>query len=733
MKIKLKLSLMVIAIMTVVIAGISIILLHKASQTSMKLSMQSIRNLARTRAEYWRGREEGNLKILRTLADVMEDYESTPAESRRDHFDAMLRSTLLANKNLASIYTVWKPNTVDGMDARFIGRPGSTPSGQYASAFDRVGDDQVSQRVTADIEGAMAHISSAKARSDRVLHPQPFKVGGKDTYVIRLFVTIINRGNGEAVGGVGCFIDISIIQSVVENTISTYDEIDMMSIYSGNGFIIASFAPERIGKMLVDAEVQYGSSREAANDAVQKGEEYGMFTYSPALQKNVELTVVPFKIGTSDTTWSIMIGTGEDIILKDVKEARRFTIILGGIAILGSALILFFVLQSTIRPIVTVAKTLKDISEGEGDLTRTISVKSKDEIGELALYFNKTLEKIKNLIITIKKQSILLSDMSTDLASNMTETASAVNEITATIQNLKNRVINQSASVAETSATMEQVTQNIDKLNNLVENQTSNVSQSSSSIEEMVATINSVTETLVRNSENIKTLSDSSETGRSGLQGVAQDIKDIGKESQGLLEINSVMENIASQTNLLSMNAAIEAAHAGESGKGFAVVAGEIRKLAESSSKQSKTIVNVLKKIKSSIDKITNSTENVLNEFEAIDNNIKNVAEQADHIRTAMEGQGEGSKQLLNGVSDLNRITRQVKEGSDTMREGSKEVIAESRNLAAVTEEITRGMNEMAEGAEQINIAVHHVNDLSSNTRRSIGDLFNEVSKFKVE
>jgi methyl-accepting chemotaxis protein len=376
---------------------------------------------------------------------------------------------------------------------------------------------------------------------------------------------------------------------------------------------------------------------------------------------------------------------------------------------------------------------LKEIAEGEGDLTKRLLVSSRDEIGDMARYFNQSLDKIKRLVVNIKNESAKLAAIGDDLSTNMTETASAVNEITANIQNIKGRVINQGASVKEANSSMERVVTNIDKLNGHVENQSRNISEASVAIEEMTAKISSVTGTLVDNVANVKTLKESSEVGRSGLQEVAADIQDIARDSEGLLEINAVMENIASQTNLLSMNAAIEAAHAGEAGKGFAVVADEIRKLAESSGEQSKTISTVLKKIKGSIDKITHSTENVLNKFAAIDSSVKTVSQQEDLIRGIMEEQSEGSKRVLQLAGELEGLTKQVKTGSEEMHESSKEVIKESQNLEVVTLEISGGMNEMASGANQINIAVNHVYEISNQNHEGIEKVLHEIRLFKVD
>jgi len=732
MKIKIKLSLMMIVIVAVVAGSIAVILLRQASNISRELSLRNLKNVAKNQATYLQGREDVNIKLLYSLANIMGDYESIPAAERRDRFDDMLKSTVETEDVLFQTYTVWKPNAIDGMDNQYIDRLGSGETGQYAVVFIKE-DGSITKRTTSDIEDAMVYFNGPASRKDRIEDPVPRTINGKNTYIIRIMVPIINPRTREVVGGVGGLLVIDPLQTLVTNTINNYDEISAMSIYSGNGFIMGNLVPEKVGKTLLEAETIYGTYTQQANKAVLEGKEFQCSSYSQILKTEMEITLMPLQIGNSHTNWTVMIATTKTYMMKEVNAITKFTVILAVISILIAIVIVYIVLNRTTRPIVKVAATLKDISEGEGDLTRTIAVTSKDEIGDLSTYFNKTLEKIKKLIIIIKKEAVNLNNIGNDLASNMTQTAAAINQITANIQSIKSRVINQSASVTETNATMEQVVVNINKLNVHVENQSSNVSQASSAIEQMVANINSVTETLIKNSDNVKSLKEASEVGRGGLQEVATDIQEIARESEGLLEINAVMENIASQTNLLSMNAAIEAAHAGDAGKGFAVVADEIRKLAESSSEQSKTIGNVLKKIKASIDKISLSTENVLTKFEAIDSSVKIVSQQEENIRNSMEEQGQGSRQVLEGVENVNDITRQVKAGTEVMLDGSKEVMKESQNLEKVTQEITSGMNEMASGAQQINVAVHHVNEISNKNREGIDTLMREVSKFKVE
>jgi methyl-accepting chemotaxis protein len=429
--------------------------------------------------------------------------------------------------------------------------------------------------------------------------------------------------------------------------------------------------------------------------------------------------------------WRLLVVMEEDEALAPVSNIRNIMILVGAFAGILGIIVAVFLGRSIARPMVTIADALEVV--GNGDLTERINIKSNDEIGALSDNLNITLDKIRSLAKNVRQEADVLSGIGEDLSSNMNETAAAVNEIAANIQSIKTRVMNQSASVSQNHATMEQLMSNINRLNGHVERQSNNISQASSSIEQMVANVNAVTGTLVSNSGNISTLKDASEIGRIGMQEVVEDINEIARESEGLLEINAVMENIASQTNLLSMNAAIEAAHAGDAGKGFAVVAEEIRKLAENSSEQSKTIATVLKKIKTSIDKITLSTDNVLNKFEAIDTSVRTVAEQGENISGAMQEQGHGSRQVLSGIAGITEITRQVRGGSSEMYEGAQEVMRESSNLEKATQEISSGMNEMAEGARQINVAVNHVNEISGKNREAINALIKEVSRFKVD
>ncbi|GHU49495.1 hypothetical protein FACS1894200_08200 [Spirochaetia bacterium] len=388
-------------------------------------------------------------------------------------------------------------------------------------------------------------------------------------------------------------------------------------------------------------------------------------------------------------------------------------------------------LRAITKPLKETIKTLNEIA-GTWDLTKRFSAKSHDEFGNMAQVLNRTFGKIQELVNIIKQQTGALSSTSILLSTNMTETAATTKEITTNIQSLKGKITSQAVEVTETGSAMERTIERINTLNEHIAAQSQNVSQSTAAIEQMMANIHSVVETLVKNAKNVSSLTASSEAGKGDLQKVSDGFAEITRQSEGLLEINGVMENIASQTNLLSMNAAIEAAHAGESGKGFAVVAGEIRKLAESSSAQSKTTADMLKKIKASIDSLTQSTLKVLSTFEIIDSGVKTVSEQEQSILQAMEEQATGSKEILSAIGALNNITSLVKKQSIDMASESEKVMQRSQDLEQLTNVITQVMERISVGTNQVNGAVTQVNAISNENKQSIDTLMQEVAKFKI-
>ncbi|EMB35262.1 methyl-accepting chemotaxis protein [Treponema denticola] len=430
--------------------------------------------------------------------------------------------------------------------------------------------------------------------------------------------------------------------------------------------------------------------------------------------------------------WSVIISAPSDEFMGTVNELRLEMILIGFIILATSLVIVFFVARGIVKPINIVVKSLQNIAQGEGDLTVRLPVHGNDEITDLSEYFNQTIEKIGSSIKTVGTSSTEMTDIGNELASNMTETASAVHQIRANIDGVKQQALTQAASVTETAATVEEIIRTIKQLNGSIENQAASVAESSSAIEQMVGNIASITQTLGKTDDIIKTLTSATADGKDTISGANSVTQKIAEESGGLLEASSVIQHIASQTNLLAMNAAIEAAHAGEAGKGFAVVADEIRKLAEESSTQGKTITSTLKVLSGDIEALSSSSKTAEEKFNAIFSLSEQVKMMSQNLMDAMREQENGSKEVLTAIRDINMVTNQVNDGSAEMLRGGENVAQEMQKLDGLTRIITDSMNEMASGAVQISNAVQEVNEISQKNKASIQKLAEEVSKFKV-
>jgi methyl-accepting chemotaxis protein len=729
MKLRFRLTFIFALLSTGIIALVSVILLRQARLLQTSVASENILNVCYAESVLAQQQLDIFMNVIDTVAKIYSSFKEIDINLRREYFDDMILSTVKSNPNFIGIYSVWKPGVIDN------GNP------IYSTLYTREHGTREQDIITRydfsvwnepEYSRCQESIRNNEAWQWMLPFPIPFVNRGNDTHVIFMTAPIIDNITGELYGCVGTGIDLRPLKEHIGN-LSPYNT-GKVQLVSTAGTIVAHADASKIGGDFHDVLLdQLGAEGiKQLEDSLNAGN-YHKFSFN----KNIVITY-PVHVGTTKTFWSIVVEVPEKTVLAEVYQMRVFTIIFALSMVIIASVIIFIIVVAAMKPIEKVVAFLRSIVETGSshslNLARQLEIKSKDEIGELSNRLNEAFSTIGDLIRKMKYKVNALTNTGHELSANMAKTSGAVDQITVNFNEMKTVIGKQEQSAAEAESAVKAIQTNISNLDTMIEGQSVDMNASSAAIEEMTANIHSVTQTLIENSKNVDELTAASGNGKTGLQKVAQEIQEIAKDSEGLLEINAVMENIASQTNLLSMNAAIEAAYAGEAGRGFAVVAGEIRKLAETSGQQSKTTAAMLKKIKTSIDSITNSSNEVLDRFEVIDTGVKTVSKHEQNIRSAMEEQEVGGRKILDSMGRLKDINATVKKGSEGMLESGNHLIRQTNEFIQISNSSVNGMNDIVNGAmREIKTAVGLVDEMSAENSRNFDELKAESQKFKVE
>lgn len=673
---------------------------------------------------------QNSIQLLENTISTIEILHQQPQKDRNvlpDLFQEYLNDYV----DIFSLWVYFAPEGWDNKDKDFADTEEYDETGNYAVwAYREKGSELV--EVSTEAWGIEEYNEGyyAKPFSTSSLYlSEPYEEEIKDGYMVQM-VTLsksVKDRNGKSIGVVG--IDISL--DFLNHYILDFDVINQShsTIATHDGIIIADTFNDVVGSSL--SEVYTNDTVSAVEESENQENIKQLEINSSKSGDKADQFIKSLSIEKDLPTWTFIVNIPEKVIMKVPNKIIQIILLLITIALILLLAFILFISSKISSPLTKLRDDFEIIATG--DFTLETGIQSRDETGQLAEGFNRLTESLSGKISIINDSIQWLKENDDKLSIQMNQSKIHLNSITESISEVIKTSSENSRGAEKSNSSVEKINESIKTLEKNINSQDEMLHESSSSIEEMMASIHSVASIVSQSSSSYIELKDSSQKGEILLSEVISKINGIYSKSSDLLETNTLISNIASQTNLLSMNAAIEAAHAGDSGKGFAVVADEIRKLAEGTSEQSKAIELILTEIVGAIKIITISSQKAGDNFSNIQSLIETVSNLEEEVKASLMEQSAGSRQIVSSLDEMKTSSSNVNIETRNISESVHELSREITNLSNNSMAITKSTNKVNECNNEIEMTTSSAVDYMHKNSDLIKKVQDQLSTFKLK